>query len=257
MGLAELLAPMASGPGRTGLFFDFDGTLAAIVDDPGASRPLPGAAERLAQLAARVERVGVISGRPASFLARHLPGGLALSGLYGLEEIRGGAVVEHPEAAMWRDRVAEAVALARAADLDGALVEPKGLSLTLHHRTSPEAAGAVAEVAARIVAATGLEARTAKASVELHPPIDTDKGRVLSALVADSGVDHVLYVGDDLGDLPAFAAVAQMASWCPVAVSVAVRGPESPPAVLEATDAVVSGPAGVLALLDHLVDLVS
>ena len=72
-------------PERVGVFSDFDGTLAPIVDDPATSAPLPGAVDGLAHLAGRVGRVGVLSGRPLEFLEQFFADGVFLAGLYGLE----------------------------------------------------------------------------------------------------------------------------------------------------------------------------
>ena len=47
-------------------------------------------------------------------------------------------------------------------------------------------------------------------SVELHPPVDIDKGTVVADLAADA--DSALYAGDDVGDLPAFAALDALAA---------------------------------------------
>ena len=40
--LASLVAPLREAPDATVLAFDFDGTLAAVVDDPAAAVPIPG-----------------------------------------------------------------------------------------------------------------------------------------------------------------------------------------------------------------------
>ena len=93
LSVTELLAPFLADPDGTGVFSDFDGTLAPIVDDPATAVPLDGVVDALGDLARRYGRVGVISGRPASFLQTHLGGrGLFLSGLYGLEFVEGGTV---------------------------------------------------------------------------------------------------------------------------------------------------------------------
>src|SRR5579859_6499352 len=63
---------------------DFDGTLAPIVNEPGAARPLPGVLELLTRLTALVMAVAVISGRAEADLKRLLPvPGLRLLGDYG------------------------------------------------------------------------------------------------------------------------------------------------------------------------------
>ena len=72
------------------------------------------------------------------------------------------------------------------------------------------------------------------------------------------GCSAACYLGDDLGDLPAFAALARLASEHGLAtVSVAVVDQESAPEVAEAADAVVSGPGQALILLRWLADTAS
>lgn len=226
---------------------DFDGTLAPIVDDPAAASPLPGTVEVLARLARRVGVLAVVSGRPVAYLRAQLGDELRLVGLYGLEGWDDGRLVVAPEAAVWRPVVADVVARAEAA-FPG-IVEAKGLSLTLHVRTQPELAGAVSAWAQEEAVRSGLVVRAAKASVELHPPVELDKGTVTRELAA--GMGAVCFLGDDVGDLPAFRALDRLAATGTSTLRVAVRTEESPPSMLTAADVVVDGPAGALALLDR------
>ena len=92
--LRDAVAALRHDPSRTAILVDFDGTLAPIVDDPAASRPVAGAPEVLDSLAARYGLVSVVSGRPAGFLQAHLGTGPRLIGLYGLEEVRDGRPLE-------------------------------------------------------------------------------------------------------------------------------------------------------------------
>jgi len=128
--VAGVISAFASHAGSAGVFSDFDGTLARIVDDPGSARPLAGAAEALEALGRRYARVGVISGRPGAFLAEHLGGrGLALTGLYGLEVVTPAGVRPVQAAKAWRS-VVEEVAGRAEAELPPALgIERKDLSV--------------------------------------------------------------------------------------------------------------------------------
>jgi trehalose 6-phosphate phosphatase len=58
--------------------------------------------------------------------------------------------------------------------------------------------------------------------------------------------------GDDLGDLAAFAAAAQLAAAGGDGLRVAVRSAEAPPELLAQADLVVEGPPGLLAFLERL-----
>lgn len=249
-GLDELLAPLRADPTSAAVLCDFDGTLAPIVADPAAARPVEGAAEVLAALAERYATVAVVSGRPAAFLRSVLPATVELVGLYGLEWVRDGEVVDHPEARRWRPVLAAAAEAARAELPPGVLVEPKGLSLTLHYRTAPDLATLVEAWAGARAAADGLDARPAKMSVELHPPVGVDKGSTVRALAA--GMRAVCFLGDDVGDLPAFAVLADLRAAGVATVGVAVRSAEAPAEVLAAGDVVVDGPTGALEVLRRL-----
>ncbi len=234
-------------PAATVLLFDFDGSLSPIVDDPAAARPAEGVVPLLEVLAARYRRVGVVSGRPLAFLEAHLPESVDLSGSYGLEARVGGAAIADPQVEPWRPIVAEAAARFAADGPPGINVESKAVSLTVHFRTVPEAGPEVERVAERIAAATGLEARAAKMSVELHPPVHADKATAVIGLA--DGAQGVLYLGDDLGDLPAFDALDVLASAGVATVRAVVESEELPDALRAGADLVVPGTDGVLDLL--------
>jgi trehalose 6-phosphate phosphatase len=245
----DLLEPLRAAPARSGVLTDFDGTLAPVVDDPAAARGLPGTVEVLRALTARYAVVAVVSGRPASFLLDRLGPGLRLSGLYGLEEVSAdGASRVADDATAWSSVVADVAVRAR--DELGDVVEPKGLSLTLHFRVVPERAGEIRSWAAAEAARSGLVVRSAKASVELHPPVAADKGTVLTTAV--TGLEAACFLGDDVGDLPAFRALERLRTTGFHGVAVAVRTAESPPELLDRADLVVDGPEGALAVLHHL-----
>ncbi|MBV9951207.1 MAG: trehalose-phosphatase [Acidimicrobiia bacterium] len=248
--LPELLAPLAAQPGRSGICTDFDGTLSPIVAEADDARPAPGAVEVLDALARRFALVAVVSGRPVSFLEAQMPSGVRLSGLYGLEESVDGRREEVPGVSEWRDVVEQAAQRAEAAGLPGTSVERKGLSLTLHFRTHPEDEPRIRSWAATEAEATGLDVREAKRSIELHPPVATDKGTVIEALAADLGA--VCYLADDLGDLPGYDGLDRLAEAGVHTVRIAVLGPETPAALTDRADVAVDGPAGAVALLEEL-----
>jgi len=245
------LAPFAERPALAAVVLDFDGTLSPIVDVAAEARPVDGAVELLDRLAGRLGLVAVMSGRPVDFLRLLLPPSVALSGLYGLEVIRDGVRRDLPGAGAWREVVADVARISVDRGPEGMVVEPKGLSLTLHYRTRPDVAPAVVAWAENQAARSGLVARPAKMSVELHPPIAADKGTALEALTA--GLAAVCYAGDDQGDLPAFDALDRLAAAGVHTLRVAVASPEAPPELVERADLLVDDPGGVVALLRRLV----
>jgi trehalose 6-phosphate phosphatase len=254
--LADVLAPVRARAADAVLAFDFDGTLSPTVPVPAEARPGPGVVASLLALCDPYRQVVVVSGRPVAFLEGRLPDAVDLIGLYGLERRIGGVRADHPASSRWRPVVAEVVAAAQAeaapgAPLDGLVVEGKGLSATLHVRTHPELAEGAGALAERLAAATGLEVRAAKASLELHPPVAVDKGTALEEVA--SGADALLYAGDDLGDLPAFAALDRLAARGVVTLGVVVGGPECPEQLLGRGAVHLDGQGEILDVLAALV----
>ncbi len=256
------LAALAAHPRRSALCLDFDGTLSPIVEDPVAARPVPGVPDLLARLAARLGLVAVISGRPVSFLQSVLasPPNVRLVGLYGMEEIgRDGSRSVAPEALPWEAVITEVVEQARAEAPAGIYVEPKGLTVTLHWRHAPDRRDWVLAFAERQHARHGLTVHPGRAERELRPPIDVDKGTVVRALAAEHAgqLRAVAVFGDDIGDLPAFAAVGELTApdGRPLAaVRVAAVDVESPPEVAARADLTVRGAEGAVELLRVLAD---
>ncbi|TAM82327.1 MAG: trehalose-phosphatase [Jatrophihabitans sp.] len=252
--LARRLRPLLAG---ALVALDFDGTLAPLVADPQASRPLPGTAALLARLAERGARVAVVTGRDAATAVRlsGLAGvpGLVVAGLYGAELWRAGeltgAAAPAPIATL-RARLPATVAA------DPALwIEDKGLSLVVHARRAADPDGALAVVepaVTQLAAALGLEVHHGRAVLEVRLP-GYDKARALRRLLeqADEPASAVLYAGDDVGDLPAFDLVRRLRAGGLPAWGVCAASAEAPD-VAAAADLAVDGPAGVQDLLRRL-----
>ena len=258
MAVPRALDSFVDDPARAALFVDFDGSLAPIVLDPAAARPLPAARAALARLVPLLDRVAVVSGRPASFLYEVLPiDGLGHVGTYGLERIVDGVVVLDERVRPYVGAVARAADEAEAA-LPGLRVERKGdVAVTVHWREQPDRGDDAIRWAAEAAPRLGLEAPLrGRMAVELRPPVPVDKGTTVAELAR--GMRAAAFAGDDAGDLPAFAALRALADDGVLghAVSIGVRSDESPPAV-HAADVVVEGPAGLAALLDALADAIS
>jgi trehalose 6-phosphate phosphatase len=257
--LAKHAARLAAQANQVALCLDFDGTLSPIVDDPEAARPPPGVVELLGPLAARFAAVALISGRPADYLAEHANApGVRYLGLYGLQEIRDGQVRVDP-----RLEVARPAVLAAHQDLrdsaairdSGAWLEDKRYAVAVHTRrvADPDRwAGPIDQTARQIADRHGLEVVPGKLVWELRPAVPSDKGDAVRKVIAETGARSVVVAGDDLGDLPAFAAAVQFAAEGGDALRVAVRSAEAPPALLAEADLVVDGPPGLRELLERL-----
>ena len=250
-GLDALLAR----PERALIGTDFDGTLAPIVADPRAARALPAVVPVLTSLARAVGTLAVITGRPAAdavaFGGLDAVPGLIVLGHYGWQRWQDGELTgPGSPPAVQAARQALPGVLSQADAPAGTWVEDKGHALAVHTRRAPapEPAlrllrGPLEDLAARL----GLAAEPGRMVIELRPP-GVDKGTALTGLVTERAADAVLFCGDDLGDLPAFAAVRALRADGIAGCAVASASAESPQ-VAAAADLVVDGPEGIVALL--------
>ncbi|MEU6625798.1 trehalose-phosphatase [Streptomyces litmocidini] len=258
-GLDALLAR----PENAVVALDFDGTLADIVPDPEQARAHPGAVAALAELAPRVASVAVVTGRPAGVAVRYggfagVPGleRLVVLGHYGAE--RWDAVTGTVQAAAPHPGVAAVRAelpgfLDRAGAWPGVWIEEKGRAVAVHTRRAQDPEGAFEALRGplgELAVAHGLVLEPGRMVLELRPP-GMDKGVALATYVREVGAGSVLYAGDDLGDLPAFAAVEKLRSDGTPGVLVC-SGSTEVPELADRADLAVQGPAGVVAFLTEL-----
>jgi trehalose 6-phosphate phosphatase len=251
-GPTGLWSPFLEHPDRAGILTDYDGTLAPIVEDRRAAVPLPEVPQVLSALSGRFAVVGVISGRPVSYLASRLPCGpkVILAGLYGLEQRRGSDLRVHPDAHRWRAAV-EAIALAAEQGApDGVEVERKGLAVAIHLRRRPDLMGWAEDWSTEQARSRGLVAQVGRMSVEVLPPLAIDKGSLVEELSAT--LDAVCFFGDDAGDIPAFSALRRMREAGKATVAVGVASSEQPSDLAGAVDLLVDGPEEAVALLTGL-----
>lgn len=257
--IAEHAARLAERAKEVALCLDFDGTLSPIVEDPQAARPLQGIVELLDPLAERFAAVALISGRPAAYLGEHAAArGVRYLGLYGLQEMQDGQVrvdARLEAARLTIVAAAEALRTAPAIRESGAWLEDKKYAVAIHTRriADPDAwAAPIDQIARSISERYELEVIPGKPVWELRPPVRIDKGDAVRRVVTESDARTVVVVGDDLGDLPAFAAVTQLAAEGHEGLRVAVRSEEAPLQLLEQADVIVEGPLGVLDFLQRL-----
>jgi trehalose 6-phosphate phosphatase len=133
------------------VFFDFDGTLSDIVDDPDAARPAAGASEALEKLAAHCP-VAVLSGRDLADVSERvgLPG-IWYAGSHGFELTAPDWTHHQNDAAAATIPVLEQAAAAlrdQLGSIPGVVVEHKRFGVAVHYRNA--ARDRVGEVAAAV-----------------------------------------------------------------------------------------------------------
>jgi trehalose 6-phosphate phosphatase len=199
------------------VFYDFDGTLSDIVNDPDAARLVAGAGAALTSLTARCP-VAILSGRDLTDVRQRigLPG-IWYAGSHGFE-LTGPDGTHHQNAEAAASIPVLEKAAAELADqlghIAGVLIEHKRFGVAVHYRNA--ARDQVGEVAAAVRSAgqrATLRVTTGREVIELRPNVDWDKGKtlrwVLDHIRDDERLEPLLpiYLGDDITDEDAFDAV--------------------------------------------------
>lgn len=207
---------------------------------------MEGAREVLGTLVERYRVVAIVTGRRSEEIAAMLDvPGVRLLGVYGLED---GEHERVSEALLERVRSAARV-------VPVAWVEDKGAAAAVHYRAAPDhvaAREALTRRLAPLADAEGMELVQGKMVLELMPTDRPRKGGAALRLADELGLHGVLFAGDDVADLEAFDALGRLASRGALVIRVAVRGAETPVALLDHADVVVEGPLGLVDLLRAL-----
>jgi len=219
------------------LFSDYDGTLTPIAERPELAE-MPSSIRDVLEVIARQRHcmVGIISGRALSDL-RDMVGirGIVYAGNHGLE-------IEGP-GIRFIDPLADELrpvlnlmhrALARSLEtIKGALVENKGLTLSVHYRLAGEQEeDQVKRIFEKVLAtAHSLEKvkiTAGKKVLEVRPPVDWDKGRAITFLMDAyarqdrKGKTLPIFLGDDATDEDGFKVLKERDG-----ISIHVGGGES------------------------------
>ncbi len=257
----EALRPITAAPARSALFFDVDGTLAPIVERAADAQVPKDTALLLARLSRRYGCVACISGRAAADVRRLVGvGGVAYAGSHGAELLEPGDSTPRvaPEFQSWEPRVKAFVGERDTSELRSLRVriEDKGPIMTFHWRGAPDegAARAHVERLAREAEDAGLWTHWGRKVLEVRPAVPIGKGQAVRELVARATPRAALYAGDDVTDLDAFAALADLRDEgsLEAAVRVGVRSDEGPREIVEQADLAVDGIPGVRRVLAEL-----
>ena len=247
---------------------DFDGTLSPVVDDPGAARLHPGAPGALLELAEVVRAVAVITGRPArqaiamgdldalgnAMLDRGAE--LFVFGQYGNE--RWSATEQRirsprpPAGLATFER--ELPSVLRKAGAPDAFIEEKGLAVAVHTRRMDDPTGAFERLVDPIRSLAErhhLTVEPGRNVIEVRSG-EMHKGHAVRAFVAEQQATGVIFGGDDLGDIEAFEAVRAMRADGLPGLVVCSASREQPDDLVDLSDVVVDGPAGMVELLRDL-----
>jgi trehalose 6-phosphate phosphatase len=245
-------------PRSAAVLTDIDGTLAPIVPTPDMSEVPEEIKGLLRRLSERFLLVAGISGRKSEE-ALDLIGleDVVYFGNHGFEILRDGEVEMIPEALPYLEKVQELESLARdELAPQGAFVEEKGITASIHYRNAPPEVGEkCVEFARREGERLGLRITVGRGVVEARPPIRADKGTAVRTLIEEYSPERAMFLGDDTTDLDAFRELVKLREEGELQeiLRIGVASDEGPPEIETEADIVVDGVEGVTALLRQLV----
>jgi trehalose 6-phosphate phosphatase len=260
----DALKAIVANPSGTLITLDFDGTIAPIVHDPERAHADPDAVAALSRLGPLVLGVVVITGRPArtavrlgAFRKHQGLRRMIVLGQYGLErwdarDDRFGGQPEPPEIA---EVEAELPGLLGGLGLSDARIEHKGRAIGVHTRELSDPGGAfttLLPVLGELAAKHRLRLEPGKFVLEIRAD-GSDKGDAVRDIVAETGAEQIVFLGDDLGDLPAFDAVRDLRERGIPGLLICSASSEQDALTVHA-DLVTAGPSGVASWLTALAD---
>jgi len=216
------------------LLLDYDGTLTAIVEKPELA-DLPLKVREILKTIGRKPHttIGIVSGRSLNDLKSKVNlSNIIYAGNHGLEIEGRGMNFLHPvtEEIKATLKVLNIMLSKAFGSIEGAFVENKGMTLTVHYRQveNKNKEAEVKRIFDRIVGVARMLGRvkitSGKKVYEIRPPVAWDKGKAVNLIIQKFSKANVLpvYVGDDLTDEDAFKEVQRR-----VGISVYVGGEDT------------------------------
>lgn len=242
------------------LFTDFDGTIAKIVPDPEQARPNQMALRALTHISQEIGLVGVVSGRPLSFLQAALPPNLlefvAVIGSYGLEvslppaKAAAEQSTQNYNSAETDQRLLTALEWIADKLPMGVSLETKPHSFTLHYRQRPTAEKDVRELERLTVVNFGLTSMDAKSAVEFFAGRRPTKSEAIKKY-GDS-FNNIIYLGDDYADIDVFQELKRRDGHGKHSLKIAVITEESPKELCDLADFTMPSTTSVAGWLNQL-----
>lgn len=198
-------------------FLDFDGTLTPIVETPDKAILSTETKSLLSQLSKLTDcRVAIISGRSLTDIKQKIGvNNILYIGNHGLET-KGLHVIVSAQT----ERVLQRIKMElkrKLANIQGIILEDKGLILSVHYRLLSEENIKIVEKVILSVCRDGLESKEidimgGKKVFEIRPAVEWDKGHAILWILSGYEFDekeHILpiCIGDDITDEDAFRAV--------------------------------------------------
>jgi trehalose 6-phosphate phosphatase len=243
-----------------GLITDMDGTISPIPHDFLETPIPPPTIPQLTELASRLDLLAVISGRKAGALREIINiTGIEYIGHYGMEWWENGRAVLHPDVeAFLADMRAVAAELDTLRAVGGVIIQDKWATISVHYNKVQHPSVTkqrILDLLQKSPHIQKLKLMDEKTNIGIVPRLDIDKGTAVTRLIKQHHLKSAIYLGDDIGDLPAFRAIRvarEQQNF--MGLAVLVTGGATSQSLLDEVDFTLDGVPETTALLNWLVE---
>ncbi|MFC1925757.1 trehalose-phosphatase [Chloroflexota bacterium] len=197
-----------------GLMTDIDGTISFTAPTPAEAQVTPVCRRSLELLSGHLELVAVVSGRPVAQMRKILDlDGVVYSGNHGFERWVEGEIELCNDAGRYSVLIEDTLQdLKPLSENSGIYFENKGSTASIHYRLCRDHEAARKQIFAALAnspSAGDLRITPGRVAVDLHPPIEVNKGSAVRDLIREYQLRAAFYLGDDVSDLDAFRAIKE------------------------------------------------
>jgi trehalose 6-phosphate phosphatase len=243
-----------------GLITDMDGTISPIPHDFLRKTIPPPTLPQLTELVSRMDLLAIVSGRTSEAIKNLVNiDGIKYIGHYGMEQWENDRAILHPDAGAYAPAMrAVADELEALRSIHGILIQDKGATISVHYHLClrPEAAKQqILNLLMKSPQIKNLLIMDEKTNIGIVPRVDINKGTAVTTLIRQYHLGAAIYLGDDIGDIPAFQAVRLAKSKKSFdGLAILVTGTETNPSLMDEVDFTLDGIAETETLLNWLVD---
>jgi trehalose 6-phosphate phosphatase len=246
-----------------GLITDMDGTISEIPNNFLEKTFHPIILPQLSQLVSQVELVAIVSGRKTENLKEIVNiEGVKYIGNYGMEWWENNQAVLHPDVtASLSSMRAMAKELETLRSINGIIIQDKWATMSVHYHMCLQTETAkqrILDLLEKSPHIQNLRLMDEKTNIGIVPRINIDKGTAVIELINEYNLKSAIYLGDDIGDVPAFRAIRQARKDSNFnGLAILVIGPDTPRTSLDEADFTLKGVRETEKLLNWMVDITS
>ena len=243
-----------------GLITDMDGTISPIPHDFLRKTIPPPTLPQLTELVSRMDVLAIVSGRTSEGIKNLVNiDGIKYIGHYGMEQWENDRAILHPDAGAYVPTMrAIAKELEPLRSIQGILIQDKWATISIHYHLclQPEAAKQqILDLLIKSPHIKNLLIMDEKTNIGILPRVDVNKGTAVTTLIRQYRLEAAIYLGDDIGDAPAFRAIRQARSKKSFnGLGILVTGTETSHNLLDEVDFTLDGVQETETLLQWLVD---